>query len=228
MNKIQKTPRVSLNQVLRYNSASSTKRRAIVFQAKKPSDIIVPRYSKARRLAVNYFLSGFDQKDARASIDELKERPADTAWKLSDRDKSVEAVNLLVAMPLDIVGVQKMMFSRYKGDNPKLNFLGTDVSVYPDLVIRGLYRGKQVVGAVKFHFSSGNPMNQEECKTGAVLLYDFAKKHLCREGEEVSPKHCIYIDPFSGVLEHTPSSVVNRMKMIVASCQEFGMWWKTG
>lgn len=225
MNFSNNAPRVSINQMIHYNSAHAAKRHKIAEQAKLPKSHIVLMYRRARIISRDYFCSGFNRLKTQEATKNLRADCAKTDWQIRDRDKSAEAVDKLLQMPISIPGKNNLHFQNYKGRNPLLTLEGTNISVYPDLVIKGTYRGENIVGLVKFHFSSGSPMNEEDCSIGAMLLQDFAKKHLCGKNETVSAKHCLYIDPFAGLIINAPKSTINRWKIVKSSCKEFGMWW---
>lgn len=108
---------------------------------------------------------------------------------------------------------------------PKLDIADVEVSVRPDVILRGTYHGKKVVGALKFHFAKTSPLVQDASANVAVLLQRYCETHVREDGETVSARHCAVLDVFSQKWMRSPRATQLRLRTIEAACQQIRLWW---
>ncbi|MFT6963551.1 MAG: hypothetical protein ACJAWV_003288 [Flammeovirgaceae bacterium] len=215
-------PRASVNQISEYVGANSTRRKKIVEDAKNPSSFIVARYTEARKAISNYIAEG-DLSCLDECADFLKNKVATSDFQKNDKKKSLEA--LLAIRNIDLSFLSGFEMDVYSGSNPKLQISGLDISVNPDIIIRGEHRGKKIIGAVKLHISSSAPLTEEMGKSVAMIIHEFIKSHVQSADETAHLKFCISLDIFNGRLTEAPTSVKKRLSKIGASCEEFVLRW---
>lgn len=218
--------KISVNKLGEYLEANPTRRKKIVFDQKNPAEFIVARYSKAREIACDFFCSGLDDEILIKGLDDLEVRENTTEFQENDTQNSIEYLNRLLESSLqDFTNLQDFTISKYNGDNPKLIINGVEVSVNPDLIIRGVLRGKKVVGAIKLHFSKSQSLSSDSAKNVATLLHQFVEEYIMEDNEVVKLELCYSIDAFEDILETAPKSYNRRRKNISDACTEIKLWW---
>lgn len=218
------TPKISLNKLGEYLQANPGRRRKIVFDAKNPTGFIVGRYRDAKIAIKDYFISKFDANIIHKSIDDHELKSIETDFQEQDKNLSIELLRAVLDMtPPDL---SEYTIISYKGENPKLNISDVNVSVYPDLIIRGVYKGKDVVGAIKIQTSKTNSLGEEGAKTVTTLLREFVEKNIAKEDEKVELSLCISYDIFAQFSCGAPKAFKRRMKQVESACEEIALWWE--
>lgn len=218
-------PKISLNKLGEYLQANPQRRKKIVSDAKNPKAFIVTRYGDAREAIKNYFTSGFNEEVLNASIEAHETK--DTASVFQEQDQALSIELLEVMLDLDLPDLSDFSVNTYEGANPKLDISGVDVSVNPDLIIRGDYRGQKVVGAIKLHISKSNQLDEEGAKNVATMLKEFVENHIAKDDEKVHLPLCISVDTFGKSVGTAPKSFKRRMTHISSACEEIALWWDT-
>lgn len=220
-------PRFSLNKLAEYEEANAARRVTLIEQQKNPANFIAARYVDVRTTLTDFHLFHYgDDEFLVQAIDELSIKSVSTTWQESDRDKSVSALNKFLEMD-DKPSLENFTFEPYTGKEKYIEIEGVRISVNPDVILRGKVRGKEKIGALKFNVSESGSLTEMGQKYVATLLQAFLNEYCVKEGESVSPKHCISIDIFSQSHSSAPKSCKRLMKNIVASCQEINLRWNT-
>lgn len=224
--KVVKQPRISLNKLGEYLHANPARRKKIVEDAKYPVNFIRTRYSYARTVIQEYFSSNFDENILDEGIDNLINKRVESEFEENDRDCSIEALEAVSFIDMtELIDTTKLSISIYRGENRMLNISGVDVSVKPNLIIRGKYRGSKVVGAIKIHISKNHRLNNQSAADIANILRNFLEENVVEEDEKVEPKFCISMDVFDKSFEPAPKAFKRRIKYAVSACEEIALWW---
>lgn len=219
------TPRISVTKLGEYTDATAARRRAIVRDQREPRTFIVIRYEQARPPLVDYFVGGATDPDPIIDqVGALGSAQGTSDFQTQDLQLSAEALEafLDVSDDFDLEGLAAVA-----GPNtpPRLSISGVDVSVRPDVVLRGTYRGKSVVGALKFHFSKTGLLSEDAGLNIATVLHHYAETHLVAPGETASARHCAVLDVFAKRWYRAPTAYRMRRQTIAAACQEVALWW---
>ncbi len=213
--------KISVNKLAEYVDASPLRRRSIVGQQKNPDPFIVTRYTRAREGFVSAIINSSRQLilDAKAAI---AATPTSTEFQESDKVTSIEALDCFdnITFP-DLEGFTLVPFA---GDG-RMDIKGVDVSVYPDIIIRGTYRGTKFVGGIKLHIVKTTTLSKEGRLNVATVLQQFLEEKVAEEDETVLPKFCFSIDVFAGECQEAPTSIKRRREQIYAACEEYKLWW---
>jgi hypothetical protein len=218
-----KKPRVSVNKLGEYMEAKPTRRVAIVKDAKAPKTFKGGRYNLARKIAKNYFIHNYDKSILTKGKSKLTSKVTSSDYQEQDKRLSINLIDFIEG--LDFPDFGSLTVEKYDGENKKLNIEGVDISVYPDLIIRGEKRGKKIVGGIKIHISKNNSLTKEAGENIATILKDYIGKTVARTDEKVDNKICLSIDLFGNSVIEAPKSFKTRMKNVHTSCKEFSMWW---
>jgi hypothetical protein len=216
--KINKTPRFSVNKLGEYMLASASRRKKIIHDQKYPSNFIVSQYKEAREAIIKYILKDYDENIIIEAIEKIKNS---ITLKENDIENSILALNEILNNNLpDFSNFKKQ---RCKDNNPKIVIAGLEISVNPDIVVRN---GKKV-GCLKTHVikTEQNRLNKDASEYVGVLLYQYAQNNLLKDGESVDPNLCISIDCFGNSHETAPKAVTRRLSNIQAACEEIVLRW---
>lgn len=217
------TPKISVNKLAEYIEATPTRRRRIVIDQKEPSPFIVARYKRAREIAVEYFCNQLDPEIIVRGIEELELESPTTDFQKNDLDNSILFLENL--LDIELPDFEELELSPYEGNNPKLNLKGLEISVYPDVIIRGKVSGSKIVGAIKIQTSLTNPLTTEGAKSVATLIHSFVQEHIVVKGEKAHLKNCLSIDVFARNVEYAPNSYKRRYTNLEHACSEILLWW---
>src|SRR5690606_3156557 len=94
-----------------------------------------------------------------------------------------------------------------------------------DVVLRGTYRGKNVVGALKFHFSKSNTLTNDAGLNVATVMLQYVETYLLTTGDVASARHCAVLDVFTKSWHRAPTAFRVRRNTVAAACQEVALWW---
>lgn len=218
-------PRISVTKLGEYTDATPARRRAIVRDQRERRTFIVIRYEQARPPLVDYFASGATNPDPIIDqVGALAAAHGSSDFQTQDFQLSAEALEafLDISDDFDLEGLTAVAGPHAP---PRLPISGIDVSVRPDLVLRGTFRGKKVVGALKFHFSKTGLLSEDAGLNIATVLHQYAEAHLLATGETASARHCAVLDVFAKRWYRAPTAYRMRRQTIAAACQEVALWW---
>ena len=215
--------RISLNKLGEYLQANPGRRKRIVGDAKNPQRFIVTRYADAKDAIKLYFTSGYDVDVLNESIENHEGKETTSEFQEQDQMLSIELLEIM--LDLDLPDLIDFEVAAYDGANPKLNISEVEVSVNPDLIIRGNRKGQDVVGAIKVHVSKSNQLGEEGAKNIATVLKKFVEDHVAKDNERVAFDLCVSVDTFGKSFETAPRSFKRRMTYIEAACEEIALWW---
>lgn len=217
-------PHMSLNKFAEYSEASASRRTKIIIDQKQPVDVIVARYGFVYS-TLSKFLSFYrdDESYIKEAIESLSTKHVNTTWQEDDKKNSLLALKQFQGIGLP--DLSKFKIEKYTGKKKYITIEGVKLSINPDLIISGIYRGKNFKGAIKNHISKNNcltPMGQDYVTT---LLQKFVTEHCLKKGETVSLKHCISIDVFAKRWSSAPKSYIRLMKDVISACHEINSRW---
>lgn len=220
-------PKVSINKLGEYMTANSLRRKRIVEEQKNPSTYIVTRYLDAKEIYLNYILSNYDSEIIKNGIEFLENKSTSSEFQASDKSSSLESLHMSIRLTLpDFSNFELSLFKQIGKEGGKIDISGVNVSVMPDIIVRGVYRNKKIVGAIKLHISKSNLLNEEARKNVATVLHQFVEDKLKKDDEKVLPEFCIAIDIFAAKYDVAPKSFINKRNQIKASCEEYALWWE--
>lgn len=189
---------------------------------KYPQGFVVTRYNDARSTIVDYFLKGKgDKKAVEAKIGDLLKRTYKTSFRNQDNQLSIEALSAF--RKTKTLDLSNFSVSRSDNKGNKLNVNGVDVSIDPDIVFHGKFKGKPFVGAIKLHISKGNNLDSNSGKYVCTLLRHYLQ--INHGSSMILPEFCILFDIFSGQYFFAPKAFKTLRKEIEAACEEITRLW---
>lgn len=215
-------PRISVNKLAEYLTASPARRRAIVKEQKYPPTFRAIWYDAACTAIVQFLCA--EEPNEEALVNEIErlytKKPANESEeaKLRTNAEALEAF-------LD--GYEQLTLDEFKAtpgvnDAAKIVIAEVELSVRPDVMLNGEVRGKSVGGAVKLYFSKETKLTDESAPYISALIHKFV---LDKTKVEPSRRHCQVFDVFGKRVDEAPASTKTRMRDIEAACEEIRLLW---
>lgn len=215
-----KKPRLSANKMGEYLIVGPARRRRILYDAKFPSDAVVPYYQPAAEAIAQFIAGGMTdlgilEKKAKA----LGNENPPSVWHSRRISGNIDALDMFEGM-LDVIDLKGATPSLGAHSAPPISYQGVDVSVRPEIVLE--HGGN--VGGIKLHFPKSNPLNAEAAGFVSVMTFEYCKQHLPTKGNAAG-KFCSVIDVASGQFFPGAASTKARLKEVAAACGEvFALW----
>jgi hypothetical protein len=223
----RKAPRISVNKLGEYMTATPLRRRRIVLDQQRPQAFIVPRYTEAQDAITKYLLR--DERDIgliTSEIERLNSAPSATEWEAQRKRLCADALErfLDVAEQIDL---SDLVATAGGNDQPRLQVAGLEVSVRPEVILHGQSRsGAPATGALKLYFSKTIPLSQDGGEYIATLVHQFAEAHVNQE--HADPRLCQVVDVFGRQIFTAPPAIARRRRDVWAACEEIVRAWDTG
>lgn len=222
-------PRISLNKLGEYAAESNpSRRRRIVRDQKRPKNFIVPYYDPVRDAVVSYIANDeANLSPLRDAINKLEGESPTSTWKEQRLQSCLDTIAAFRSQFDTVLGQEEIYaVPARKTDPASIQVEGVKVSIRPDLLVYGKDgRGKEIVGAIKLHFSKGHPLNDTSGKYVATLLHRHVEERLASNGLYPSRKWCLVLDIFEGERFTAPRSYKRRRKNLAAACEEIRTIW---
>lgn len=220
----RKAPRISVNKLGEYMTATPLRRRRIILDQQQPKTFIVPRYTEAQDAITRYLVRGKQDAGRLASeIERLTLAPSATEWEAQRKRLCVAALErfLDVASEIDLRG---QTATAGGNDQPRLQVGGIDVSVRPEVILHGTTRsGEPVCGAIKLYFSKTIPLSPEGGEYVATVVHQFVDTLV--DPGQADPRLCRVVDVFGGRVFTAPRAIALRRRGVWAACEEIVRAW---
>lgn len=217
-------PRISLNKLGEYLTATPARRRSIVQQQKYPATFRTARYREAYSAIAACCLTGFDPGILNQTLASLAASTG-SENEMQRLHNCQEALSHFASMIEDLP-FDEVQLSAPEGQLPYLMLGGVEVSVRPELLCSGVVgRPPQArSGAIKFYFSKTNPLTLEAAQyVGAVTLNYLADCLI--QPDPVDYRMVWVVDVFAEQIFPAPKSTVRKIDDAVAACEEIlGRW----
>ena len=220
----QKAPRISVNKLGEYMTATPLRRRRIIVDQQRPKTFIVPRYTEAQDAITKYLVRGENDTALLASeIERLATAPSATEWEAQRKRLCAEALERFLDVA-DQVDLNDQSLTAGGNDQPRLLVGGLEISVRPEVIVRGTNRsGDAAGGALKLYFSKTIPLGQEGGEYVATLVHQYVDTHVTPG--QADPRLCRVIDVFGGRVFTAPRAIARRRRDLWAACEEIARAW---
>lgn len=219
-------PKISINKLGEYLTASPSRRRRIVQDQQDPKPFITTRYSDARDAIVDFLASGMSEEEKLLSVaKQLRSDTTGSDFARQDRVASADAIeNFLEAA--DQIEIEDLtVVPAESASTASIQVAGVRVSVRPDAYLKNTITG-DIVGAIKLHFPKTTPLNDLSAKYVATTLKVFLSEE--QGAEFVDPKKCYVVDVSTQAARCAPKSHKKNMNDIAAACEEIRARWQLG
>jgi hypothetical protein len=220
--KVNKNPRLGVNGLAKYVSATARQRRKILHDEKYPPDFKTVYYREAvaeiQRFLVDPDRKVSDLQDAAKRVapvpdEEKNEKTRRNANALAIRSFAKQSASIKFDKLTPKKGPQQ----------GSLTIEGVKLSVRPEVLLTGTHRKEECAGAMKLYLSKGTPLTDDGAGIAAALL----KQHCesingdCKHHN----RHIIVVDVFAGVHFVAPQSVISKGHELKATCEEIAQRW---
>ncbi len=137
---------------------------------------------------------------------------------------NIEAMERFLSM-LDDFDFKSAEPSLGEHSPPKLTYHGVEISVRPEIILRGTVKGKPVIGCVKLHFPKGFCMTEETAGFVSAAVQEYCRRHIATSEEAVYPAYCQVFDVGSGQVFEGVKATKARLKDIEDTCQNIAAIW---
>lgn len=218
------SPKISLNKLGEYLTASPARRRRIVYDQKDPKPFITTRYTDAREVIVDFLASGMiDDTKLITRAKNLRLDSSGTEFACQDRIASADAIEnfLEVVDHIELEDLQVVPVGNSTSAGMEIE--GVYVSVRPDVLFKNAIT-KDVVGALKLHFPRTTPLNENSAKYVSTALRVYLTDEL--KSLTAEPKKCYVVDVSTQTVTCAPKSFKKNMSDIAAACEEIRARWE--
>ena len=221
------TPRISINQLAGYLVAAPTQRRRIIRDAKNPAAFRVNWYDLARQPICAFIASGMsNENQLLTEAARLYALPGANDYEDARNRTNAEALEAFLDC-YDQIDLEGMTVQAGPNDCPILLIHGVSISVRPEFVLRGQYRGQGCSGALKLYFSKDDCLTDDTAPYITCVVMRHVQDHSQPPNHTARHANCQVIDVFGKRIHPAPRATTRRFQDIDAACQEIALLWPT-
>jgi hypothetical protein len=230
----RKEPRISVNKLGEYLTATPARRRRIVHDAKYPSTFMVMRYTAAENAIADWICSGCtDDLMLAQAMATLGAAEPGSQFSRVRRDCCLQALDRAGELRDRLnLPTNRVSYVRSNASIP-VEFDKVAVSIRPEVLI--YTRGNDQtgdndesvrrLGGIKLYLAKQHPLDQRSADTITTLLW---QSLLIRSAQELLPldlEQIKVVDVFAGEVFTLPKARKQRLKDIAAACSEIQDRW---
>lgn len=217
-------PRISINQLAKYLDANPTTRRRIIADQMQPKTFRVNYYDYAQKPIIKFLLKGCkDEEIIVQEIESLYTRDAQSEYDETRMTVNAEALQAFLDS-YDQLDLDGLKLKQIQNNCPKITIAGVDISVRPELLTKGLYRKKSIVGAIKLYYGKNDPLSEDSASYITAIVSRLVEENFTNKSE-MSPRLCRVHDVFVGTVYLAPTSLKKRFRDVENACREIALWW---
>jgi hypothetical protein len=217
---------ISLNQLAEFQGATENVKRRIIAQQLSPDQFRIPWYQLTRaRVKKSIELKG-NLDPILDGIKTLLNKVPVGKKQESDRHVSLEALERYVKIKLPSL-LKDIDFTIIRPKVKSTSISNVEVIVAPDVIVKGVLNGKNILGGVKIHISKTKPFDFQKSQIVASTIYTFLKNEVAEDSIEVLPELCLCLDIFSGRVVSANNHDAKVFKEVREICEEVKRLWDT-
>ena len=224
---VRNDPRISINSMAEYLGASASRRQRIVEEQKRPPTFRVNWYQFAQDAITSFIVGGCtDESILTNETTRLSRAAPVNDYEETRFQTNGEALTSFLDTydELDLTG---LTIVAGPPDQPKLLYSNVEVSVRPEIHLRGNHpRHGDFTGALKLFFSKNAPLDADGAAYTTAVLYCFVQRHLAASAP-ARKQQCLVFDVFAGDVYSTPNASTRRINDVNAACREIALMWPT-
>jgi hypothetical protein len=219
-------PSISVNKLGEYVVSRGSRQREILKDRKFPQDYKGMYHKEAAEAVALCLASNLEDLSpltrTRRALEQRTSEKVGTQRRINSNIDAIEAFDSLLDS-IDFFGGAPELGPH---SSPKMVRHGVQISVRPEIILRG--RGgktkKELIGAIKVHFSRTRPLNEESAGYVSAIVQEYCREQLATR-EEVYAPYCFVIDLGSMQVYPGVRSIVQRMKDVEAECRNIPALW---
>lgn len=219
---VRDEPRLSLNALAEYLTASAGRRRTIVSEQKRPKTFQVAYYGEAGSAITSSLVSRADEGALDRALDRIRTMPVKKTWDIARRETLTEAIEAFRAMLVDGLFPRLPQMRPSPKRTQALSVNGVSVSVRPELLAQS--ENGPATGGVKLYFSKATPLADDRARYASALLHMYFES-LAGGADVADSRHCFVLDVLGRRLHGAPRTFRRRREDIGAACAEIAALW---
>lgn len=210
-------PRISVNGLAEYLTASTLRRHSILREQKKPQPYQVGYYREVER-AIAEALSQNDE----APLHRCRMVIGNVQGSDYEQGRRLNGLAALDSFErnLDDTPVEGLERRLGPARPRRLVVEGVPISVRPEVLLRGPGR----VGAIKLYLSSTKALGEDRARFGGTILWRYVAE-MAREDEEADHEMCFLLDVMECKWHRAPRTYKRRLNHVEAACREIRALW---
>lgn len=219
-------PKISLNKLGEYLTATPSRRRRIVQDQQDPKAFIAARYGDARDAIVSFLASGMTEAgELLCTAKRLRSDATGSDFARQDRVASADAIENFLEVADQIEIEDLAVIPAESTSSEPMQIAGVNVSVRPDAYLKDPITG-DIIGVIKLHFPKTTPLNNVSAKYVATALKVFLAKQ--KGAQFADHKKCYVVDVSTQTATCASKSHKKNMNDIAAACEEIRARWQIG
>jgi hypothetical protein len=230
----RESPRVSVNDLALFMVSSDTARLGIIRRAKHPQLPPIIRYRDVRPPLCHYLSDRLRSVNplvaAESMFSHRSQDPSESALRQDDARHSIEVLHAIQAMANQLAAFD---FHPAPQDQPTLSMATVEISVRADLLVHGITRGREQIGAAILR------MTQDDAETDAArsrrqdmgfYVATLARVHLetnIASDREPANRLCLSVDVQHGEAFACPNANTRRRNDLENACRFIAAMWPT-
>lgn len=221
------SPSISVNKLGEYIVSRGNRQREILRDRKFPTDYKGMYYRESSEAIASCLASSMQDTSALARTMRILEQMTPEKVGTQRRiNANIDAIEIFDGL-LDSIEFHGGEPELGPHTAPRLTRHGVQVSVRPEIVLRGSGKnGQPLLGGVKLHFSRTRPLNDESAGYVSAVVQEFCREKLAGN-ETVHAPYCFVIDLGSNRIYPGVKSTIQRMKDVEAECRNIAGLWPT-
>jgi hypothetical protein len=215
---------ISLNQMAEFKNATDYGRKRIIKQQLNPDQFRIPWYQLPKaRVKKSIELKG-DLNPIHDGIITLMNRKPLNKRQETDKRVSIDALERYIKIKLPHI-LKEIDYDVIRPKIKSTKVSDVEILVAPEVIVKGILRGKTVFGGIKIHISKNKPFDIQQSKIVATTIVTYLENEVAFEKSEVIPELCFCLDIFSGRIvsaKENDESVYIEIKEI---CNEIKRVW---
>jgi hypothetical protein len=223
------TPRISINKLAEFMGAKGARQRQILKDQKYPTDYKGMYHKEAAEAIALAIVSNLEDlgpiERAMALLEQAQPQKIGTQRRFAANLDALETFSLM----LDDVDQRIKGLKLSLGDQfavQRLQIHGVDISVRPEIILRGNGKTGPLCGALKLHFPRTFPLSEDAAGNVSAVAQEWCKTYMPDEGN-VAGGFCFVIDVGSQMVYDGAKATIARMKDVQANCQNIAALWPT-
>ncbi len=222
----RRDPRISVNKLGEYLTATPVRRKRIIHDAKFPSTFMVSRYVAAENAIADWICSGgTDELMLTQAIAALRTGEPRSSFARSRRDCCVTAIARAARLQDKLrLPNGRVTYVRANSATP-LSLGELTVSVRPEVLLYVGGGDQRRLGGIKLYFSKQHPLDQQAADFISTLLWQSLVIRAAKDFVLLDPEQIKVVDVLAGEVYMLPKTYKQRLKEIAAAGEEIAERW---
>ncbi len=216
-------PRISVNKLGEYLTATPARRRQIIQDQKYPPTFKCVRYRDAEKALVDCLVAGLNPNVLHTHRARLAGTQPATEFEQDTLSLCIQAIDCFEDM-LDSLDIDGLKLEAGSNDAAPLDVAGVSISVRPELIVTGQDKARPRAGCFKLYFAKNGPLDITTGPIVATVMSQFAEEYLASLGR-VDNRLVRVIDVFAGQVFEAPKARTRRLENVAAACEEIAARW---